>query len=203
MKLYFTPGACSLAPHIALREASLSFELHKVDLATKTVEGGANFLGVNPKGQVPALVLDDGKLLTEVPAIVQYIASLNPAAGLAPTNGSFARYRLQEWLNFITAELHKNLAQLFRSDLSQAAERYVRDTVATKFDYLEKHLARYDFLLDSGFSVADSYAFSIVNWTNFFSIELAPWLNLSQYMERVAARPSVREAMQAEGLGNA
>lgn len=201
MKLYFTPGACSLAPHIALREAGLPFELHKVDLATGKLNGGGDFLKVNPKGQVPALVLDDGSVLTEVPAVVQYIADLKPGPGLAPKAGAFERYRLQEWLNFVTSELHKSLGQLFRPKLPKDTEKLVRDTVATKFAYLDRHLARNDYLLDSGFTVADSYAFAIVNWTGFFDIELNPWPNLARYMNRIRARGSVRQAMQAEGLG--
>lgn len=203
MKLYYTPGACSLAPHIALREAHLPFELHKVDLATKKIDSGADFREINPKGQVPALVLDDGSPLTEVPAVVQYIADLKSDANLAPKAGTFERYRLQEWLNFVTSELHKGLGQLFRPDLPKATEQIIHDTVATKFSYLDRHLTHKDYLMDSGFTVADSYAFTIVNWTNFFGIDLAPWPNLVRYMDHIAGRLSVKQAMQAEGLNNA
>lgn len=200
MKLYFTPGACSLAPHIVLREAQLSFALDQVDLATRKTADGADFTAVNPKGQVPALLLDDGSLLTEVPAILQYLADRHPEADLAPAPGVLARYRLQEWLNFVTAELHKSLGTLFRPDLPAGWEVIVKQTVATKLDYLERHLAEQDYLLDDRFSVADSYAFAIINWTHLFGIELAPWRNVQRYMERIAARPAVREAMRAEGL---
>ncbi len=200
MELYFTPGACSLAPHIVLREAQLSFELNQVDLATRKTTDGADFTAVNLKGQVPALVLDDGSVLTEVPAIVQYLADRHPEADLAPAPGTLARYRLQEWLNFVTAELHKSLGTLFRPDLPAGWEAIVKQTVATKLDYLERHLAEQDYLLDNRFSVADSYAFAIINWTHLFDIDLAPWRNVQRYMERIAARPAVREAMRAEGL---
>lgn len=200
MKLYFTPGACSLSPHIVLREAQLPFELQKVDLATKKTETGANFIDVNPKGQVPALELDDGSLLTEVSAIVQYVADRKPDTNLVPAAGTIGRYHLQEWLNFVTAELHKGLSPLFRPDMPPTARQIIKDTVASKFDYLDRHLANHQYLMDGHFSVADSYAFTIVNWSKLFDIDLAPWPNLKAYMDRIAARPSVQEAMKAEGL---
>lgn len=200
MKLYFTPGACSLSPHIVLREAQLPFELSKVDLAARKTETGANFIDINPKGQVPTLELDDGSFLTEVPAIVQYLADRKPGTNLVPAAGTIGRYRLQEWLNFITAELHKGLAPLFRSDMPDAAKQIIKHTIASKFDYLDRHFADHQYLLDGHFSVADSYAFTVISWTRLFDIDLTPWPNLKNYMERIAARPSVREALKAEGL---
>lgn len=200
MKLYFTPGTCSLSPHIVLREAQLPFELSKVDLAARKTETGADFTAINPKGQVPTLELDDGNLLTEVPAIVQYLADRKPDTKLVPAAGTIGRYRLQEWLNFITAELHKGISPLFRSDLPDAARQIIKDTIALKFDYLDRHLANHQYLLDGQFSVADSYAFAIVGWAKLFDIDLVPWPNLKNYMERIAQRPSVREALRVEGL---
>lgn len=200
IKLYYFPGACSLAPHVVLRELGLDFELVAVDLTTKTTRDGADFRHINPKGQVPALVLEDGSVLTEVPAIVQYLADRRPDLNLAPAPGTLARYRLQEWLNFVTAELHKGLSPLFYTDLAEAARRFVIDQIAGKFDYLDRHLARNDFLLDGRFSVADSYAFAIVNWTHLFDIDVTRWQHLARYMDRLATRPSVRDSLQAEGL---
>lgn len=149
IKLYYYPGACSLAPHIVLRELGLDFELVAVDLATKTTRDGADFIHINPKGQVPALMLEDGSVLTEVPAIVQYLADRRPDLNLAPAPATLARNRLQEWLNFVTAELHKGLSPLFYTDLPEAARGFVIDHIAGKFDYLDRHLARNDFLLDA------------------------------------------------------
>lgn len=200
MKLYFTPGACSLSPHIVLREAQLPFELSKVDLAARKTESGANFNDVNPKGQVPTLELDDGSVLTEVPAIVQYLADRKPGSNLAPAAGATERYRLQEWLNFITAELHKGFGPLFRSDMPHAAQQLIKQTISSKFDYLDHHLANHQYLLNGRFSVADSYAFTIVSWSKLFDIDLTPWPNLQDYMQRIAQRPSVRDALKAEGL---
>ena len=203
MKLYYTPGACSLAPHIILREGGFQFELEKVDLGTKQTETGSDFLAINPKGYVPALVLDDGQLLTETSVVVQYFADQTPRSGLAPVPGSLARYRLQEWLNFIAAELHKGLAQLFNPDLPPATQQMVRDTAGKKLAYLNQHLQQNEFLLDSRFSVADSYAFAIVNWKNFFDIDLAPWPHLADYYDRISKRESVQAALVAEGLAKA
>lgn len=200
MKLYFTPGACSLAPHIVLREGGFKFELEQVDLDTKKTAGGADFLEINPKGYVPALQLDEGTVLTEVPVVLQYLADLRAESGLAPAAGSLQRYRLQEWLNFITSELHKGLSPLFNPELPEAAQQIVRDTAAKKFSYVDRHLDGRRYLLDGQFTVADSYAFAIINWKNFFNIDLAPWPNVAAYYDRIAERPSVYEALQAEGL---
>ncbi len=200
MKLYYYPGACSLAPHIALREANLEFELERVDLATKQTASGAPFAAVNPKGQVPALALESDAVLTEVPAILQYVADRAPRTRLAPSAGTIDRYRLQEWLNFVTAELHKGLGALFRPDVPDAWRKVVLDTVGARLGYLDRHLKGGQYLMNGTFTVADSYAFTILNWASYVRIELAPWPAVQGYLERIAARPSVRQAMRAEGL---
>ncbi len=175
---------------------------HAVDLINKRTQDGGDFLKINPKGQVPALILDDGDLLTEVPAVLQYIADLAPDSGLAPPPHTRDRYRLQEWLNFVTAELHKGLGLLFKPDLPGAMRQIVLDTVATRFDFLERHLTGNDYLLNARFTVADSYAFTIVNWHNFFDIDLSPWPGLVRYMQRIGDRRHVQDAIRAESTGN-
>jgi glutathione S-transferase len=200
MKLYFAPGACSLSPHIVLREAGLNFELEQVDLRTKKTKSGADFLKVNPKGQVPVLVTDDGKMLTEGPAVVQYIADQKPEAKLAPPCGSFDRSRLQEWLNFITSELHKSFSPLFAPNTPEEYKTIIKENLAKRFAGLDAHLAENQYLMGSRFSVADAYAFVVVGWAKPMKIDLAEWKNLTTYLDRIAARPKVQEAMKAEGL---
>jgi glutathione S-transferase len=200
MKLYFAPGACSLSPHIVLREAGLNFELEQVDTKTKKTKSGGDFWAVNPKGYVPALQLDNGEVLTEGPAIVQYLADQKPESGLAPKPGTLERYRLQEWLNFITSEVHKGFSPLFRPTTPEDYKPIAREALANRLGYLDKQLGGKQYLMGDRFSVADAYAFTVVNWTNFQKIDLAPWPNLKAYFERVRARPKVQEAMKAEGL---
>jgi glutathione S-transferase len=200
MKLYFAPGACSLSPDIVLREAGLNFELEQVDLRTKKTKSGADFLKVNPKGQVPVLVTDDGKMLTEGPAVVQYIADQKPEAKLAPPCGSFDRSRLQEWLNFITSELHKSFSPLFAPNTPEEYKTIIKENLAKRFAGLDAHLAENQYLMGSRFSVADAYAFVVVGWAKPMKIDLAKWKNLTTYLDRIAARPKVQEAMKAEGL---
>ena len=200
MKLYFSPGACSLSPHIVLRETGLPFELEQVDIRAKKTKSGADFLQVNPKGQVPVLALDDGDRLTEGPAIVQYIADQAPSSGLVPPAGSKERYRVQEWLNFITSELHKNFSPLFRPNTPDAYKPVAKENLANRFDYLDRHLAGRKYLMGDQFTIADAYLFTILNWTQFQSIDLGRWPNLKAYVERVGARPKVQDAMKAEGL---
>ena len=200
MKLYYSPGACSLSPHIALREAGLPFELQRVDLKTRQMEGGGDYTEISSKGYVPTLQLDDGNFLTEGPVIVQYIADLKPEAGLAPKAGTMERYRLQEWLNFITAEIHKTFSPLFHSDAAQAWKEASRENLARRFDFLAKHLQDKDYLLGKQFTVADGYLFVTLNWTNVVGFDLSKWPVLQAYLARVSARPKVREALQAEGL---
>ena len=202
MKLYFSPAACSLSPHIVLREGGFDAELEQVDLKTKKTKSGADFTAVNPKGQVPTLVLDDGQIFTEGPAIVQYLADKKPEAKLAPANGTTERYRLQEWLNFITSELHKGFSPLFNPKVPDEYKTMAKEAIANRFAYLDKHLGKDGFELLTGaqFTVADAYLFTVVNWANFVNIDLGQWPNLKAYVERVAARPKVREALKAEGL---
>jgi glutathione S-transferase len=201
MKLYFSPGACSLSPHIVLREAGIPFELQRVDLQAKKLKPSeGDFWKINPKGQVPTLELDSGEVLTEGPAIVQYLADQKPASGLAPANGTLPRYHLQEWLNFVTSELHKVFSPLFRATTPEEFAKITRDNLANRFAFLDRHLADRQYLMGSAFTVADAYCFTIVNWTKFKAIDLSPWPKLGAYMERVAGRPKVQEALKAEGL---
>ncbi|MDD5366508.1 MAG: glutathione transferase GstA [Gallionellaceae bacterium] len=200
MKLYYYPGACSMAVHIALREAGYAFDLDKVDLAAKTTAGGEDYNQVNAKGYVPALRLDDGEVLTEVAAILQYLADHKPDAGLAPPAGSLAHYRLLEWLNFIATEIHKTLGALFNP---QAGPDWKADRIALftrRAGWLDGQLADRPFLMGTDFSVADAYLFTVLRWCGLMQIDLGPWPGLRGYMARIAERPAVQAAMQAEGL---
>ena len=199
MKLYYSPGACSLSPHIALREAGIPVELVKADLQSKNLATGGSLNDVNPKGYVPALVLDDGQLLTEGPAIVQYIADQKPDSGLAPKAGTMERYRLQEMLNFISSEIHKNFSPLFRKAVPEW-QQSAKDNLTKRFDFLAAHLGGKDYLFGPQFTVADGYLFTTLNWTNFVGFDMGKWPVLQAYMARVAARPKVQEALKAEGL---
>jgi len=178
----------------------LPVELKKVDTKAKTVEGGGDYRKVNAKGYVPALELDDGRILTEGPAIVQFLADQKPEAGLAPKAGSFERYRLQEWLNFLTSEIHKAFSPLFKPNTPEEYKKITRENLAARFDWLDKELAGRDYLMGSAFSVADAYLFVLLNWTGFQQIDLARWPSLTAFQARVGARPKVQEALQAEGL---
>ena len=200
MKLYYSPGACSLSPHIVARELGIPVELKKVNTKDKTIEGGGDYWKVNGRGYVPALELDNGQVLTEGPAIVQYLADQKPEAGLAPKNGSLERYRLQEWLNFLTSEIHKSFSPLFKPNTPEDYKKIAKDNLATRFDWLDQQLAGKDYLTGKAFSVADAYLFVLLNWTKFQSIDLARWPNLVAFQARVGARPRVQEALQAEGL---
>jgi len=200
MKLYYAPGACSLSPHIALREAGLPVELVKVDLRAKKTEGGDDYLAINPKGSVPAVRLDDGEVLTEAAVIVQRIADQAPGKKLAPANGTKERVRLQEWLNYIASEVHKGIGQLFNPAMPEDYKTAVKNGLAARqLPYLEKALTGRDYLLGD-FSAADGYLFTILNWTNIHKIDLSAFPNIQAFMKRVAARPAVQEAMKAEGL---
>ena len=200
MKLYYSPGACSLSPHIALREAGLAFDLVKTDLRGKKTESGEDFLAINPKGAVPTLKLDDGDLLTEAAVIVQYIADQAPGKNLIPAAGTKERYHAQEWLNYIATELHKGFAPLFKPDTPADYKTIIKDqNLPKQFAYLDKHLAGKSYIMGD-FTVVDGYAFTILNWTNFQKIDLKPYANISAFMARVAARPAVQEALKAEGL---
>ena len=200
MKLYYAPGACSLSPHIVARELGINVELKKVNNKEKKVEDGADFWQVNGKGYVPVLELDNGQRLTEGPAIVQYLADQKPEAGLAPKNGTIERYRLQEWLNFLTSEVHKQFSPLFKPNTPEDYKKIAKEILSTRFDWLDKQLAGKDYLMGKQFTVADAYLFVLSNWTKPTQIDLAKWPNLQAFNKRVAARPKVKEAMQAEGL---
>ena len=200
MKLFYSPGACSLSPHIVLREAGVDVALERVDLKSKTTERGTDFTTINPKGQVPTLQLDSGEILTEGPVIVQYIAELNPAAGLTGAPGSMTRWRVLEWLNHITSELHKGFSPLFRPNTPDAYKEIARANLAAKFDALEKHMAGRDYLTGDAFTAADAYLYTVMNWGRFTGIDIARWPTLAAYHARVAARPKVQQALAAEGL---
>jgi len=198
MKLYYSPGACSLSPHIALLEAGLPYDLVKVDLRAKKIENGDDYLKVNPKGQVPALVLDNGELLTEGPVIVQVIADKAAGKNLAPSRDSAERYKLQEWLNYITGELHKNFGPMFSPVLADEAKAFFKDRVMGKFKYVDSVLAGRDYLMGKQFTVADGYLFTMLTWADRMKFDLSAMPNLLAYKARVAARPKVQEALAKE-----
>ncbi|HTO59315.1 MAG TPA: glutathione transferase GstA [Pseudomonadales bacterium] len=200
MKLYYSPGACSLSPHIVAREAGVPIEFEKVDLRAHKTEKGADYMKINPKGYVPALGLDDGSVLTEGPAIVQYLADQKPASKLAPAAGTVDRYRLQEWLAFIGTELHKNFGPLFNPANPDAVKAGAKANIEKRLAYVNEQLANRQFLLGDTFTAADAYAFTIINWTNFVGMDLKAYPNVAAYMGRIAGRPKVQEALKAEGL---
>ena len=200
MKLYYSPGACSLSPHIVARELGLPITLQKVNTKDKSMEGGGDFWKVNARGYVPVLELDNGERLTEGPAIVQYLADRKPDAGLAPKAGTIERYRLQEWLNFLTSEVHKQFSPLFRPNTPEDYKPIAKQNLASRFDWIEQQLAGKDYLTGKQFTVADAYLFVLLNWTKPTQIDLSKWPNLQAFQKRVAARPKVKEAMQFEGL---
>jgi glutathione S-transferase len=199
MKLYFAPGACSLSPHIALFESGLPFEAEAVNLRTKITAGGADYRQINPKGAVPALVLDTGEVLTEGAAIVQYIADQAPLSAIAPPAGTLERYRLQEWLNYVASELHKGFSPLLRPNTPDDYKPLVIAQLRGKLDYLQGWLEGHEYLLGSAFSVADGYLFTILGWTPIAGLDLADWPAVKAYVERVGARPAVKSAQAAEG----
>lgn len=198
MKLYHAPNTCSLSPYIVMNELTLSFGVIWVDNRTKLTSDGRDFRDINPKGYVAALELDDGRVLTEGPAILQYLADLQPEKKLAPPCGTWERVRLQEWLNFISSEIHAGLAPLFSSELDEAAKAYFRERVFKRFDYLDSTLSERMYVQGDGFSVADAYLFTVLGWCRFFSIDLGAWPALEQYVLTVEKRPSVRRALEAE-----
>lgn len=200
MKLYYSPGACSLSPHITLLEAGLPATLVKVDTKTHKLASGEDFYAINAKGYVPVLDLDDGRRLTEGPAIVQYLADRNPGARLAPAAGSFERYRLQEWLNFITSEMHKQFGPFFAPNTPADYKPILRAKLGQRLDWLAGQLDGNEYLMGDTFTVADAYLYTILRWTPFVGIDLAKWPVVAAYKARVEARPRVREALLAEGL---
>jgi glutathione S-transferase len=197
MKLYYMTGACSLASAISLFEAGLKFELVKVDRHTRRTADGLDHNEVNPKGYVPVLRLDNGELLTENVAVLQYIADQNPAAKLAPPAGTLERYRLVEWLAFINSEVHKAFSPLFRKDAPEEVKQYTRKNLATRLEYLQRVLAHRNFLMGEQFTVADAYLFTVLGWSTHVDVDIG---QLKRYVERIGARPHVIEALKAEGL---
>ncbi|MHA1054477.1 glutathione transferase GstA [Enterobacter mori] len=198
MKLYYAPDTCSLSPHIVLRELAIEFELVKVDNRSKLTADGRDFLTINPKGYVAALELNDGKILTEGPAILQYLADLKPERGLASRADSWERVRLQEWLNFITSEIHAGSAPLFNRALPEEVKTIFREKLFRRFDFLQETLSTSAYLTGASFSVADAYLFTVLGWARFFAIELSPWPALLEYREKISARPAVQAALVAE-----
>lgn len=200
MKLYYTPGACSLAPHIALREAGLPTELAKVDLKAKKLEDGSDYKAVNPKGYVPALKLDDGSLMTEAAALLQYVADKAPAGRLRPERDTPAYYTYLEWLTFVSSEMHKGLGTLFTPDLPAATREATLAKLGDRFKLLDKHLAGRSFLNGDDFTAADAYLFTVTGWAPMVKVDLSAYPNLVAYRKRIAERPAVKEAMTEEGL---
>jgi len=201
MKLYYATNTCSLAPHIVAAEAGIALELERVDLRTHRTEKGADYREISLLGYVPALRLDDGEILTEGVAIVQYLADRAPESALAPRPGTFERVRLQEWLNFIASELHKTFSPwLFHPEVGDPAQKYAKARLSDRFAFIERRLGDSPYLMGNKFTVADAYCFTIVGWSKFVGIDLAPYPRLASYIDRIAARPRVHEAMQAEGM---
>lgn len=200
MQLYYIPGTCSLAARIVALEAVVPLEHIHVDVATKRTQLGHDYLQINPKGAVPALVTREGQVLTEAAVVIQYLADLAPLSQLLPPAGDFERYRALEWLNYIATELHKGFAPFWNGKADKKTIEAARGLLARKFDYLDRILAGRDYLMGPRFSAPDAYAFAILNWASLFEIELALWPNLSAYLDRVGSRPKVREALAAEHL---
>jgi glutathione S-transferase len=200
MKLYYFSGACSLASNIALREAGLNFELVKVDRRTRKTGDGLDYNEVNPKGYVPALRLENGEVLTENIAVLQYIADQSPAAKLAPPAGTMDRYRLIEWLAFISTEIHKSFSPLFRDDAHAEVKQHARKHVTARLGYLNGAMGSRSFVMGEQFTVADAYLFTVLGWGRYVDIQLAQWPQLQRHHERVGARPHVIEALKSEGL---
>jgi glutathione S-transferase len=200
MKLYFSPGACSLAPHIVLNESGLPFTLVKADLKAHRLEDGSDYYPITSKGQVPLLELDGGERLSEGPAIVQYLADQVPAKHLAPANGTMARYRVQEWLNFITSELHKGIGGLFNPAMPEEGKAVIRERAAAKLKWVDERLEGKQYLMGDAFTIADPYLFTVTNWTSHTGIDISGLKNLGAFQARMAARPAVQAALKAEGL---
>jgi len=200
MKLYFAPGACSLSPHIVLREAGAKFDLEQVDLREKKTKKGEDYWTINPKGQVPLLELDDGQMISEGPAIVQYVADKNPGAGIIPAAGSIDRYHLQGWLTHIGTELHKTYGPMFRPTTPDEYKKISKETLANKYKNIDKMLEGKQYLMGDKFTVADAYLYTVTRWAPRVEFDLSPFPNVKAFMERMNARPKVQEALKAEGL---
>ncbi|MFT3954220.1 MAG: glutathione transferase GstA [Piscinibacter sp.] len=200
MKLYYSPGACSLSPHIVLREAGLAFEPVLASTKTHKLQDGTDYYTINPKGYVPLLELDNGERLSEGPVIVQYIADQVPAKGLAPAAGTMARYRLQEWLNFLTSEVHKSFSPLFNPAVPEEAKAVFRKRLVDRFTWVDGQLAGRNYLMGEAFSVADAYLFTVANWAGVVGVDITGLANVGAFMARMRERPAVQAALKAEGL---
>ena len=200
MKLYYAPGACSMATHIVLNESGLDYRLEKVDLATKLTQSGENFAEVNPKGYVPALKLDSGEVLTEAAVTLQYVADQVPQSGLAAEAGTLQRYQTLEWLNFVSTEIHKTLGALFNPRITPEWREHQISTFAKRCDFLSQHLESRQFLGGDQFGIADAYLFTILGWTDLHQVDMTSWPVLIDYIRRVAARPTVQATLVEEGL---
>lgn len=200
LKLYYSPGACSLSPHIALLESGLPFETEKVDTKSKKTASGDNFLDINPNGYVPVLKLTDGQILTEGPAIVQWVADQRPETHLAPPSGTFERTRLQQWLNFISTEIHKSYSPLFSAEVPDAYKTMTKDKLFKRYAYVNDQLKGRQFLVGNHFTVADGYLFTVTNWANFLKLDLSEFREVAGHSDRVHSRPKVLQALKAEGL---
>ena len=200
MKLYYAPGACSLAPHIVLNEIGADYSLEKVDLGAKTTDTGANFMAVNSKGYVPTLEFAKDQVLTEVSTIIQYLADKAEGAMKLPALGSMERYRAMEMLNFVASELHKGIGGLFAKGMPEEGRKLIIERVSKRLDWVDAQLAEKPYLLGKDFSVADAYAFTVMNWGQWVGLDIKPWKNIAAFMERVGARPGVQAALKKEGL---
>ena len=200
MKLYFSPGACSLSPHIILHEAGLAHETEKVDLRAKTTASGKDFSTINPKGYVPALEIDGGVVLTEGPAIVQYLADQAPEKNLVPKAGTIERYQVQSWLNFISTELHKNYSPLFNPASTDDIKKMAAANLTKRYEYLDQELGQREYVFGTSFSVADAYLFVVTNWAGMVKFDLSKFANVQAFQQRIGARPGVQKALQHEGL---
>jgi glutathione S-transferase len=200
MKLYFAPGACSLAPHIILREAGATFDLEHVDNKAKKTKSGADFWQIHPKGYVPVLELDNGERLTENPAILEYIGDQFPASALVPLFGTFDRYRVLEWLCFVSSEVHKPFSALFKDNTPEEYKKIAKENLGKHYDYIDQHLAKHEYLHGEKFGVADAYLFVVSRWMPYVGLDMGKWPNVKAWWETIATRPKVIEAMHAEGL---
>lgn len=200
MKLYFAPGACSLAPHIASSELGIQLDLEQVDLREKKTKSGNDYWTINPKGQVPMLELDNGERLTEVPVILQYLSDQKPAAGLSPAAGTMDRYRMLEWLNVVTSDMHKTYGPIFRPTTPDEFKKLSREVIGRRLEWLDKHLAGKQYLMGEKFTLPDMYMFTVLRWSPVVGVDLSRYPNVKAYADRVAARPKVAAALKAEGL---
>jgi glutathione S-transferase len=200
MKLYYAPGSCSLCAHIAARELALLFTLVKFDFRTRKSEDGRDYAAINPKGKVPALELDDGNILTELPAILQYLADRRPDAGLLPRVGTLPRYRVGEWVGYLNSEVHKLFGLLFMPGVSETQKDEARASVLERLRFMEKHLDGKSYVVAESYTVADIYTFVVLSWVHRLRFDLQGMPNLRAFYERIGARPAVLEARQAEGL---